>query len=479
MVTLEAGTQLSWIPPVVPELAISQRGDWWLCLNPRVPAWFVTNRAGTLLMQLPDGRRSLDDISALLGGAGIQVSPAHVADFFETVRAAKFFDDGVDPDDPLLHWEDRGVSAVHLHLTNRCNLECIYCFRESTPRLAVHYTADHFIDALRRMAPRATRGLTVTFTGGEPLLFPGFESVVEASSELGYTNVLLTNGTLITPERAAFIADHFQDVTISLDGPNESIHAATRGAGNFKGVIRGIHRLHEAGVKVRVKITVAQSNLSHVHEIAEVLPEGVAAQCVPLMPMGRGQQVPETSYIDNEAFAGLHRGLARVSEGRLQSQFVPGQRSRRCHAGAYNVSIADTGDVYPCHLFHQPQFKLGNIFEETFDAIFDGPRNREYVASMDVEANNSVCAQCAIRFLCGGGCKANALHSSGDHHGVDRYCGYLKSTIGDDLFQSCGVETENTEPQLPPPPSVRVPVMLGAIGRRSADREDDVTSTSA
>jgi radical SAM protein with 4Fe4S-binding SPASM domain len=132
--------------------------------------------------------------------------------------------------------------------------------------------------------------------------------------------------------------------------------------------------------------------------------------------MGRGNQVPDYNYIDNDAFSGLHRGLARVSEGRLASEYVPGYRTRRCHAGAFNMSIADTGDVYPCHLFHQASFKLGNIFTDTFDDIFDGKRNREYVASMDVEANNSICAACEVRFLCGGGCKANALHSSGDHH---------------------------------------------------------------
>jgi radical SAM protein with 4Fe4S-binding SPASM domain len=474
-----AETVATWIPPAVPHLVLRERDSRWLCLNPDVPSWLVSNRAGSLLLRLADGQRSIQDICALLDAAGIGVADRHVADFFLAARSAGLFAHGVDPQDPLTAWDGRGLGAVHLHLTNRCNLECVYCFRESTPRLAVHLTADHFVEALQRMAPRATGGLTVTFTGGEPLLFPGFETVVEASTQLGYHNLLLTNGTLISTERAAFIARHFEDVTISLDGPTESIHAATRGAGNFKGVIRGIGRLVDAGASVRVKVTVAQSNLGHCHEISDVLPPGVPVQFVPLMPMGRGQQVPATDYIDDEAFTGLNRGLARVTEGRLASQYVPGQRTRRCHAGAYNISIADTGDVYPCHLFHQEAFRLGNIFQESFDEIFDGARNREYVASMDVEANNSICAACEVRFLCGGGCKANALHSSGDHRGVDRYCGYLKTTIVDDLFRSCGVEVEPRGGDDAPPTSVRMPVMLGSIGRRPVDRDDGPTSTSA
>ena len=202
----------------------------------------------------------------MLDESGIAVASRHVADFFLAARSAKLYSEGSDQPNPQVGWETRRLGAVHLHLTNRCNLECVYCFRESTPRLPVHRTADHFIDVLRRIAPRAAKGLTITFTGGEPLLFPGFESVVEASSQLGYRNLLLTNGTLITKERASFIATHFHEVTISLDGPNESIHAATRGAGNFKGVIRGIERLVSAGVFVRVKVTVAKGNLPYCHE---------------------------------------------------------------------------------------------------------------------------------------------------------------------------------------------------------------------
>ncbi|WP_445520816.1 SPASM domain-containing protein [Streptomyces sp. NEAU-174] len=89
--------------------------------------------------------------------------------------------------------------------------------------------------------------------------------------------------------------------------------------------------------------------------------------------------------------------------------------------------------------------RLGNIFNQPFDEIFFSERNRAYVETMDVEANNDVCRSCEVRFLCGGGCKANTLHSIGDHRGVDLYCGYLRTTITDELFRSCGVEVESEQ----------------------------------
>lgn len=443
-----------WTPPALPQLVMRERGQHWLLLNPSVPSWFVTNRAGALLIQLANGSRTVSEIHRLLWDSGVKCKAEHVAALFSAARESTLFDEG--RDGKRNDWDTRKLTAVHLHLTNRCNLECTYCFRESTPRLPVHHTAEHFVDALQRMSPRAADPLKVTFTGGEPMMFPGFETVVEASTQLGYVNLLLTNGILITPSRAAFIARHFSEVTISLDGPTEHVHAATRGKGNHQRVLRGIRCLADEGVNVSVKVTVSPANLTHCREVYDVLPEGIPVQFTPLMPMGRGQQAHK-DFIDDDAFVGLSRGLARVTDGRLSSSYVPGYRARGCHAGASNVSIADTGDVYPCHLFHMDEFKLGNIFLQDFDEIFFGKRNRSYVESMDVEANNDICRSCEVRFLCGGGCKANTLHSTGDYQGVDSYCGYLKTTIIDDLFRSCGVEVASEAR----PPSIGSPAFLG------------------
>lgn len=456
----------AWIPPAVPELVVRNRGEHWICINPRVPSWFVTNRAGTLLLQLANGARSITEIHWLMAEAGIAARTEHLEGLFADARKARMFEAG--DADGEIEWATRKLLAVHLHLTNRCNLECTYCFRESTPRLPVHHTAEHFVDALRTMQPFAADDLKVTFTGGEPMMFPGFEDVVTASTELGYDNLLLTNGVLITPKRAAFIARHFSEITISLDGPTEEVHAATRGQGNYERVLRGIRRLAEAGANVQVKVTVSPDNLAYCQQVSDVVPETVPVRFTPMMPMGRGQQV-HREFIDDDAFVGLNRGLARATDGKLSSTYLPGARSRRCHAGAYNVSIADTGDVYPCHLFHQDDFKLGNIFTQPFDEIFFGRRNETYVEAMDVEANNDVCRTCEVRFLCGGGCKANTLHSIGDYRGVDRYCSYIRTTIIDELFRSCGVQVE---PEAVPveavedsPTFLGLPKMLRDAGR--------------
>jgi radical SAM protein with 4Fe4S-binding SPASM domain len=65
-------------------------------------------------------------------------------------------------------------------------------------------------------------------------------------------------------------------------------------------------------------------------------------------------------------------------------------------------------------------------------------RNGVFVEEMHVDHNNALCKACAVRYICGGGCKANALHASGDHRDRDSHCAFLRATIVSDLFQSYG-----------------------------------------
>jgi radical SAM protein with 4Fe4S-binding SPASM domain len=425
----------NWIPPELKDVHFRQRGESWLCLNSTVPAWFVATQVGILLLKLSNGKRSLGQIHQLLITHDVLFSLTSIIEFFNKVIASGFYGSSVDEE---ILWGDRNLTAMHLHLTNRCNLQCTYCFRESSPKIPIHHTSEHFCEMLEYIKPFTSKAMTVTFTGGEPTLFPEFEEVVRTSTQLGYKNELLTNGTRITAKLADFIVQHFHHTKISLDGPNEAIHSLTRGNGNFQLALRGIRELADKGANLTVQVTVSKSNLESCQEIKTLL-EGVEIKFTPLMPMGRGDTL-DKEFIDNEAFLGLSRGLERVTEGKLKTSLRPGVRMRRCHAGISNISVADTGDVYPCHLFHYERFKFGNIFTDSFGDIFWGSKIKQYVKSMDVEENNSICRSCEVRFLCAGGCKANALHATGDHQGVDLYCSYLKESIIDQLFNSCGVD---------------------------------------
>jgi radical SAM protein with 4Fe4S-binding SPASM domain len=426
----ESAVDSAWIAPALPELKVVERDGRWLCLNPRVPAWILTTRSAALLLQRIDGRRSIDEYFHLLKSHGVDISAEQLLGFFQAAAGAKLFASVEEEALAGTPWQNRRLQGLYLHLSDRCNLQCVYCYRESSPKVPVRHEARRFCEALESIRPFAVPGALITFSGGEPLLYPGFREVVETSSSLGYSNLLLTNGSLLTEDLADFVRIHFKGVKISLDGPTEEIHAKTRGKGNFRRVVRGIEMLAQRGLPVAVQVTLTQSGLDSANEVRQALAgaPGVKIRFTPLLPMGRGGRIDSES-IDNDRVYEFSK-----TENGLGIAHVPGRPNRGCGAGLSSLSIADTGDVYPCHLFHAEEFRFGNIFHDSFEDIFYGARIREYVGAMDVEANNPECRSCEVRLLCGGGCHANALHATGDYRGVDTFCSFIKRSIYDDLF---------------------------------------------
>lgn len=215
--------------------------------------------------------------------------------------------------------------------------------------------------------------------------------------------------------------------------------------------------LQEQGINPDIQVTVTKSNIERCSEICDEF-AGMNIKFTPALPMGRGWQL-QSEFINDDQFLRLSRhvaqrnypdgGASSVNDGAMSiaiTPFMPGEKNLRCGAGFSNLSVAESGDVYPCHLFQYDRYKLGNIFEERFEDIFFGQHIQDFIDTMDIDNNNPVCRKCDVRFLCGDGCKGNALARSGDHHGADIYCKYIKDNIVDQLVQAC------VEQQLPADP---------------------------
>ena len=85
----------------------------------------------------------------------------------------------------------------------------------------------------------------VRILGGEPLIRKDLETIISAISPRVNTTII-TNGTLITEERAKKIVESKAHlVSFSIDGP-EPIHDMFRGKGSFNRAIRGLNNLNKA-----------------------------------------------------------------------------------------------------------------------------------------------------------------------------------------------------------------------------------------
>src|SRR5436190_7731993 len=79
----------------------------------------------------------------------------------------------------------------------RCNLSCAYC--NEYDKVSEPVPTE---EMLRRIDQLAALGTTaITFSGGEPLLHPELEKIVERIRQHGSIATLITNGYLLSAER--------------------------------------------------------------------------------------------------------------------------------------------------------------------------------------------------------------------------------------------------------------------------------------
>ncbi len=147
---------------------------------------------------------------------------------------------------------------LHIVVTTlRCNHTCVYCQASRVPMGAAGHdmspeTADAVVDAiLESPAPL----LTIEFQGGEPLVrFDIVQRVIERALERGaqrgkdVTFSLVSNLSLMTDERLAYLVDRRVQVCTSLDGPKD-LHDAQRhlaGSSSWEHVVGWIRRVNEA-----------------------------------------------------------------------------------------------------------------------------------------------------------------------------------------------------------------------------------------
>lgn len=160
------------------------------------------------------------------------------------------------PAQPFHHLDELWVQVAG----TVCNLTCTHCFVTCGPS-----ETRHAIMSRAEVAARVAEGLAlgvreVYFTGGEPFLNPELEAIVDDT--LAHAPVtILTNGTLFTTPRVAWLAERSRtsryalELRVSLDGLDAASHDAFRGEGAWARTMRGLVALSQAGLLPIVTVT--------------------------------------------------------------------------------------------------------------------------------------------------------------------------------------------------------------------------------
>ncbi len=418
------------------EVVYAESGGKHLFLQPESPDWMVVNQNGAILLSRCDGS-TMEEVLGEAAESGWEQASALFAEALARGVLVKVSARARVKTLKIVRRKQREVpqklSMVHLKLTNQCNLGCSYCYAQSGKRSGALSWGD--LEMIARDVAAVSDSVAYVLSGGEPLLHPSVLDFAEKVKAAGNKVHLLTNGSLIDGANAARIAAAADVVKVSVDGSIDAVHSATRGKGNFARVTRAIELLLACGANVVVAMTVTRANCGDI--AAMVARYGSRLSLQPLFQAGRGSSANDLALTGVEYYRALAavEGVAPMGDVGAKLNSLRGRGVRRCAMAEREISIAETGDVYPCQLLHDARFRAGNVRERSLAEIYSKSPVFARMRQISVDTLGK-CSACAVRYLCGGACRARDLFEVGSEELVGEFCAYEREALLNGIFES-------------------------------------------
>ena len=151
----------------------------------------------------------------------------------------------------------RGIPlAMHIEITNRCNLDCPMCLRDAYPQEERDMEMSLFLRMLNEIGPWLD--LAALYGRGEPLLCPTLFPMIRECHRRRIAVKLCTNGTLLDEAMSeAILREGVSHVNIGIDGNSPEVYARYRKGGSFAAVIENVERFLRMKIKLRARTWVA------------------------------------------------------------------------------------------------------------------------------------------------------------------------------------------------------------------------------
>ena len=180
-----------------------------------------------------------------------------------------------------------GMTSFTILPTTVCNARCFYCFEQG---MRYHPMAPDTADAtaafIRQQKP-AEGKVHLHWFGGEPLCAVGIiDRITKGLKDAGveFTAEMTSNGSLFTPELVKKAKEDWQlsSIQITLDGMAEEYARRKQYVAGidapFDRVIRNLHLLTEAGIRVSVRLNLDMDNAGELYRVVDYLAENFTGE---------------------------------------------------------------------------------------------------------------------------------------------------------------------------------------------------------
>lgn len=316
--------------------------------------------------------------------------------------------------------------TIILHVTNKCNLKCSYCYANSDIKHDKYLDINKIAKLIQVLNKSKVQDTFFIFHGGEPLVkFSTLKKILKLVKDNFKGNssfAIQTNGTILNNEILDFIINEKVKISISIDGYKE-IHDKNRidsnSNGSFDKIIQNIETLrkHKINFATNSVLTtdVDPEKLFEFYKNNKI----TGTKLVPVSNIDSSDlDIKEITEIYNQFVERLfHNNInndIKIQEGNLFSflQKLSGNLSSimcdnfPCNFGVDMLMLDEYGDLYPCEEFYgKNEFKIINI--DKCDSLEEVYKISEKYIKNHINLSFKLCNNCVLRVYCSGVCPAH------------------------------------------------------------------------
>ena len=246
------------------------------------------------------------------------------------------------------------VNSVTIDLTENCNCNCIFCFKESSDRKNNELTTTDFKVLLLKL--REAGCYVVQFSGGEIFTREDTLEIIRFAKKMKFYVCVNTNATIINDEIINTLKDlYINKVICSFHSfVEKTFKRIVRSNVSHVKILENILKMKNAGLNVEISMILTKYNIDEVKEIKEFFNKRDIFVVTDL---------PNSScYTDK--LSNLYPDVSQIKEyvlgNYLKKESEIYEKSTLCGIGWNGFVILSNGDVMPCHSYNEI---IGNVMD--------------------------------------------------------------------------------------------------------------------
>ena len=300
---------------------------------------------------------------------------------------------------------ERPILSLRITLTNRCNVNCLYCHHDGMVKSKDEMTADELYTICKIAKKIGVR--KIRLSGGEPLLKKDIIEIVQKIASLDFKDISMTTNGILLEKYAQDLKDAGLDrVNVSLDTLNRKTFEFITKKDYLEDAKKGILKAVEVGLyPVKINMVIMKDiNQDEIDDMFEFCKKNnIVLQLIELI---------ESENCDDDKFSedyhynldDIEKELADIADDVHEREFMQGRKKYYIDGGEIEVvkpvdnakfcakcsrlRITPDGKIKPCLLRNDNLVELishvrNGESEEKLEEIFINGINKREPFNMD------------------------------------------------------------------------------------------------